>query len=323
MIEWATPWWFLALPVAVLAPWLTRSPRVAVSSLAAIRARPTLRSLLAFTPKLLGSVGLSLLVVALARPQEVNRERVIEREGIDIMLVLDTSGSMEARDYELGRRRASRLQAAKRVIGQFVRGRPDDRIGLVVFGEEAFTQVPLTTDARAMVALLSQVDIGLAGKRATAVGDAIAVAGQRLKDLDAPEKVVILLTDGQSNAGQVEPMQAAEAMAALGIRVYTIGIGGDGGGGGGLFGLMSVSRNDLDEQTLQAIAAATDARYFRADDTDTLVQVYETIDQLEKTTAEVKEFVQTEERFAPWLWAGLACLLAQLLLGETLFRRLP
>jgi Ca-activated chloride channel family protein len=324
MLEWGTPWWFLALPVAIAAPWLARQPRAAVASLRALRTRRTLRATLAFTPKALGSLGLALLVVALARPQEVNRERVIQRDGIDIMLVLDTSGSMEARDYELGRRRASRLQAAKQVIGAFVQGRPDDRIGLVVFGEEAFTQVPLTTDGRAMVALLSQVDIGLAGKRATAVGDAIAIAGQRLKDLEAPERIVILLTDGQSNAGQVEPMVAAEAMAALGIKVYTIGIGGGGGGGGsGLFGLLNTSRNELDERTLQAIAQTTGAQYFRADDTQALSKVYETIDQLEKTTAEVKEFVEIEERYAPWLWAGLAALLAQLLLGETLFRRLP
>jgi Ca-activated chloride channel homolog len=323
MLEWATPWWFLALPIAALAPWFIRAPRMAISSLGAIHARTTLRSALAWTPKLLGSVGLVLLVVALARPQFVDRERVVEREGVDIMLVLDTSGSMEARDYQIGRRRASRLSAAKQVISKFVQGRVDDRIGLVIFGEDAFTQVPLTTDGRAMIALLSQVDIGLAGKRATAVGDAIAVAGKRLKDLDAPSKVIILLTDGQSNAGQVEPMEAAEAVGTLGIRVYTIGIGGGGGGSGGLFGMLTSSRNDLDESTLKAIAVTTGGAYFRADDTDALLKVYETIDQLEKTTAEVKEFVSTEERYQPWLWAGLAFLAAQLLLSETLLRRLP
>ena len=323
MLEWGAPWWFAALPVVLVAPWLARAPRLAVASLDHIRTRPTPRSLLAGLPKLLQGLGLALLVVALARPQEVNRERVVEREGIDIMLALDTSGSMEARDYTVGRRRVSRLSAAKEVIARFVAGRPDDRIGLVVFGEDAFTQVPLTTDARAMVALLSQVDIGLAGKRATAVGDAIAVAGKRLKDLEAPERIVILLTDGQSNAGQVSPVEAAEAMSALGIRVYTIGIGGSGGGGGGLFGRLTSSRNELDESSLRAIAQLTGGRYFRADDTETLNQVYATIDELETTTAEVKEFVRTEERFMPWVWAGLLLLVLQVLLGETWLRRLP
>lgn len=323
MPEWLSPLWFLALPVALAVPWLGGRPRVPVSSLSALSTRVTLRSALAFVPRLLGSLGLAALVVALARPVEISRERIVEREGIDIMLALDTSGSMEARDYTVGRSRVSRLVAAKEVIARFVQGRADDRIGLVVFGEDAFTQVPLTTDARAMVALMSQVDIGLAGKRATAVGDAIAVAGKRLKDLEAPSKVIILLTDGQSNAGQVAPMDAAEAVAALGVKVYTIGIGGDGGGGGGLFGMLSAGRSDLDERTLKAIARTTGGEYFRADDTETLVDVYETIDKLETTTAEVKEFVRTEERYQPWAWLGFGLLALQLLLGETVFRRLP
>ncbi len=322
MLEWATPYWLLALPLALAAPWLARHPRIAVASLGAVKAPRTLRSLLAFTPRLLGSLGLALLVVAMARPQDVNRERIQEKDGIDIMLVLDTSGSMEARDYEVGRRRASRLSAAKEVIARFVLGRPDDRIGLVVFGEDAFTQVPLTTDGRAMVGFLAQVDIGFAGKRATAIGDAIAVGAQRLEELEAPSKIMILLTDGQSNAGQIDPIEAAQAAAALGIKVYTIGIGGSGGGGGGLFGMLG-GGSDLDERTLQRIAQLTDARYFRADDTGALLKVYETIDQLEKTTAEVKEYVHTEERFEAWAWSGLALLMLQALLGETLFRRLP
>lgn len=323
MHDWLSPLWFLMLPVALGVPWLARRPRIPVSSLAALDAPRTLRATLAWLPQLLASLGLAALVVALARPVEVNRERVVEREGIDILLALDTSGSMEARDYTVGRSRVSRLVAAKEVIARFVQSRPDDRIGLVVFGEDAFTQVPLTTDARAMIALMSQVDIGLAGKRATAVGDAIAVAGKRLKDLEAPSKVIILLTDGQSNAGQVSPMDAAEAVGALGIRVYTIGIGGEGSGGGGFFGLLSAGRSELDERTLKAIAKETGGRYFRADDTQTLTKVYATIDELETTTAEVKEFVRTEERYQPWAWLGFGLLALQVLLAETLFRRLP
>lgn len=323
MHEWMSPVWFCALPVALVVPWLARRPRVPVSSLAALAAPPSLRAALSWLPQALASLGLAALVVALARPVEINRERVVERDGIDIMLALDTSGSMEARDYTVGRSRVSRLVAAKEVIARFVQSRPDDRIGLVVFGEDAFTQVPLTTDARAMIALMSRVDIGLAGKRATAVGDALAVAGKRLKDLEAPSKVIILLTDGQSNAGQVSPSDAAHAVGALGIRVYTIGIGGEGSGGGGLFGLISSGRSDLDERTLKAIAQQTGGRYFRADDTQTLTEVYATIDALETSTAEVKEFVRTEERYQPWAWWGFGLLVLHLLLGETVFRRLP
>lgn len=324
MIEWASPWWLLLLPVALSLPWIGGGPRLGWSSVAALRGGNSLRRLLAPLPRLLGGVGLSLLVVALARPQLVDRERVVESEGIDIMLVLDTSGSMDAEDYTLSGRGVSRLRVAKEVIADFVVDRPDDRIGLVVFGEEAFTQVPLTLDHDALVLILAQVKLGVAGRRATAIGDAMAVAGSRLKDLDAPTKLMILLTDGSNNAGQVPPLEAAEAARALGIKVYTVGIGSAGGSqSGGLMGLLGSRGSDLDEDTLRAIAIATDAQYFRADSTQALREVYETIDQLEKTTAEAKEFVNTEERYHRWLLAGLALLLGQLLLGETWLRRLP
>jgi Ca-activated chloride channel family protein len=234
------------------------------------------------------------LVLALARPQHVDRQRVVEREGIDILLVLDTSGSMKDDDYTVGRRRVSRLRAAKEVIGRFVEGRPDDRIGLVVFGDVAFTQVPLTTDHRAMKAFLEQVSIGMAGQ-STAIGDAIAVAAQRMMSLDAPERVVILLTDGDSRTG-MSPLEAAKAAAALDIKVYTIGMGSSGGGGGLLGGMLGRS-SSLDESTLKAIAQTTGAQYFRADDTRSLEDVYATIDTLEKTTAEVQEFVHRDERY--------------------------
>ncbi len=324
MPELGAPWALLLLPIALILPWLQRRPRLAHASLAAVRDGASLRLLLAPLPAVLGSLALACLVVALARPWHVDRQRQVEREGIDILLVLDTSGSMEARDYTLNGRDASRLAAAKEVIARFVEGRPDDRIGLVVFGEEAFTQVPLTTDQRAMGLFLTQVDIGMAGQRATAVGDAIAVAGKHLKELDAPSKVVILLTDGRSNAGQVDPLVAAEAARALGIKVYTIGIGGTGGGGRGLLGLLGGGGgSDLDEDTLKAIAAKTEARYFRADDTQTLETVYATIDELETSTAEVTEFVHREERYQPWLVAGLVLLLLQQFLAQTWLRRLP
>ncbi len=322
MLELADPLWLLAAPLGLAAPLLARRPRLPWPAFALSSGRATLRQRLAPLPDLLTGLGLAALAVALARPQDVDRERIVEREGIDILLVLDTSGSMEAEDYTVGGRPSSRLAAARHVLARFVEGRPDDRIGLVVFGEEAFTHVPLTTDHRAMGAFIEQVELGMAGPRATAVGDAIAVAVQRLKGLDAPSRVVILLTDGQSNAGQLEPLDAARAAAALGVKVYTIGVGGV--GGRGLLGLLGGGGGgDLDEPTLKAIADRTGAAYFRAADTDTLERVYETIDALERSTAEVTELVHTEERFRPWLVGGIGMLLVGQLLGQTALRRLP
>ena len=195
-------------------------------------------------------------------------------------------------------------------------------MGLVVFGEEAFTQVPLTLDHDALVDFLRQVEIGMAGARQTAIGDAIAVGGKRLKELEAESRVMILLTDGRSNAGTVEPLEAAEAAKSLGIRIYTIGVGSK--DGGGFMGLLSGGRRgELDEATLRAIAKKTGAQYFRAANAEALQEVYRTIDLLEKTTAESREFVHREEIFHPWVWGGLFMMLLHLLLGETVLRRLP
>jgi len=195
-------------------------------------------------------------------------------------------------------------------------------VGLVVFGEEAFTQVPLTLDHNALIDFLGQVQIGMAGARQTAIGDAIAVGGRRLKELEAESRVMILLTDGRSNAGSVEPLEAAEAAKALGIRIYTVGVGSK--DGGGIMGILSGRRgSELDETTLRVIAKKTGAQYFRAADAEALQEVYRTIDKLEKTTAESREFVHREEVFQPWAWSGLLMLLINLLLSETVLRRLP
>jgi len=324
MLELASPLWLLGLPLAVLLPWWRRGAAVRLASLGAYSQRGQLRSRLGALPSLLASLGLILLTLALARPQQVDRERVLEREGIDIQIVLDTSGSMEAEDFVIGGRSANRLTVSKAVIAQFIEGRPDDRVGLVIFGEEAFTQVPLTLDHAAVVSMLSEVEIGMAGSRATAIGDAIAIAGRPLKALEAESRVMILLTDGHNNTGRVDPLVAAKAADALGIRVYTIGVGSkEGARGGGLLGLFRSRRNDLDEPMLKDIAAQTDARYFRAADTAALKDVYATIDSLEKTTAEATVFVHREERFqfaAVW---GLIFLLLSTVLGETVWRRLP
>ncbi len=322
MIEWAAPWWFLALPIALAAPWLAGRPAVAFSALSLLAPRRTARLMVAWLPALLSSIGLALLVAALARPQLVDRERVIETEGLDIFLVLDTSGSMDIEDYTFSGSRVSRLHVAREVIADFVEGRPDDRVGLVVFGEEALAAMPLTLDHSGMSAYVRQIPLGMAGRRATVVGDAIAIASQNLVELEAESRVMILVTDGRSNAGQIDPLEAASAAATLGIRIYTIGIGAS-GEQGGLFGMFSSRGSDLDEESLDKIASMTGGQYFRAETTRALRQVYETIDDLEKTTAESVVYVHTEERFAPWLLGGLVALLISTLLGETWLRRLP
>jgi len=324
MLELGSPWWLLGIPLALIVPWLKRGARVRFSSFAAVQVSRGFRYWMGHTPSLLASIGLFFLTIALARPQLVDRERIVEREGIDIQIVLDTSGSMEAEDFVIGGRSANRLEVSKAVIAKFIDGRPDDRVGLVLFGEEAFTQVPLTLDHRSVIQMLGQVEIGMAGSRATAIGDAIAVAGRPLKELEAESRVMILLTDGHNNAGRVDPLNAAKAADSLGVRIYTIGVGSkDGGGRGGLLGLFRRQGSDLDEPMLRNIAAQTEARYFRAADTKALKEVYDTIDALEKTTAESSIFVHREERFQPFALMGLFCLIVSTIVGETVFRRLP
>jgi Ca-activated chloride channel family protein len=308
MLEWASPLWFAALPL-VLLPWLAwwRPHAIRFSAVGSLATGWSVRRVLALVPPLLASATLALVVFSLARPQQVERETIRESDGIDILLAIDTSGSMSAGDMGTNVRQLTRLDAARLVMRQFVEGRPNDRLGLLVFGEEAFVQVPLTTDHDGLVNFIGDLDIGLAGRNATAVGDAVAVACKRMKELSAPSKVVILVTDGRSNAGVLSPQQAADAAAALGIRIYTVGVGGD----------------QMDERQLRAIATTTGAKFYRATDVNDLAQVYADIDTLEKSTAKVKEYVHRDELYLDLLLPGLACFVLDLLLGHTLLRRLP
>ncbi len=324
MFEWQHPIFFvLFLPLGFLA-WtkVRRRDRrpVTWSSLEGLKRKWTPRLLLAPLPSLLQILGLAALILAMARPQRTHSEEILSSEGIDIVLALDVSGSMEAPDFHLKGRKVNRLQVAKRVVGDFIEGRPHDRVGLVVFGEEAFSQVPLTLDHSAMLSFLSNVEIGMAGANATAIGQALAVSARQLGRLEAPSKVLILLTDGRNNAGSLSPLQAAEAAKALGVRVYTIGVGPTETRRQGLFGVRS---EEIDEEALRAIAAATDGAYFRATDTRSLRGIYDTIDQLETSTAEVSVFLHREELYRSALLPGLVLLLLHLLLSQTLLRRLP
>jgi len=321
VLEWMHPAWFAALPLA-LVPWFAwfRPHALRFSAFSAVSAPRGLRSLGAAVVPLLECCALVGVVFALARPQEVRRETVRESQGIDILLAIDTSGSMKERDMSAGTRELTRLQASQSVMAKFVEARPDDRVGLEVFGEEAFVQVPLTLDHEALTSFVDQLEIGMAGQGATAVGTAIAVGAKRMKELEAPSRVLILVTDGRSNAGTIAPQQAAEAAAALGIRVYTIGVGA--AQREGFLGMVSGGA-DIDERSLRAIAGATGGRYYRATDTEALAQVYAEIDQLERSTARTKEFVHREERYLVPLVPAIGAFLLQLVLGTTLFRRLP
>ena len=320
MIEWASPWAFWLLIPVLLLPLqgrLTGKNRLAVAKLDAVKRRVTLRLLLAWLPKTLQVIGLLLLVVALARPRLTRRETMVESEGLDIILAVDTSGSMRQDDLKIGIRPTDRLTVAKQVMAKFIEGRPYDRIGVVPFGEEAFTHVPLTLDHDTLLDALQNIEIGMAGAQGTAVGSAIAVSAKRLKDLDAPDRIIILLTDGRSNAGRVTPLEAAQAAAALDITVYTVGVGRS------QRSILSPFGDGLDEAGLTAIAETTGGRFFMGRTTDSLEQIYATIDELEPSPAEVRELVQHEELFHRWLIPGLALLFAQMFLASTWLRRGP
>jgi len=269
---------------------------------------------------------LALLVLGAARPQLYNVSREIRSPGVDIILCLDTSGSMQAMDFQLDGRPVSRLTAVKKVVSEFIKKREMDRIGLVVFGEEAFTQAPLTLDKGLLLDLVNRMKIGMAGDR-TAIGSAIAIGGKRLKDLKARSKILILLTDGRHNAGELTPNEAADAVQALGIKIYTIGVGGKGPAPFPVrtsFGTRIVHQEvDLDEETLNKVAEIGHGKYFRASDTDRLKEIYDTIDRQEKTEVKVKEFFHFNELYLYFLVPALFLLGTEVFVRTTILRVIP
>ncbi|MBW1765519.1 MAG: VWA domain-containing protein [Deltaproteobacteria bacterium] len=282
--------------------------------------------LMARLPIILRSACLILLVLAAARPQLYNVSREIRSPGVDIMISLDTSGSMQALDFKLDGEPVNRLTAVKKVVSDFIKKRELDRIGLVVFGEEAFTQSPLTLDKGLLLGLVARMEIGMAGD-STAIGSAIAVSGKRLKDLKAKSRILILLTDGRSNAGDLTPERAAEAVGALGVKIYTIGVGGKGPAPfrvRGFFGTRIIHQNvDLDEETLKRIATIGDGRYFRASDSDSLSEIYDIIDREEKTEIKVKEFFHFRELYYLFLIPAFLMLGLEIFLRTTVLRVIP
>jgi Ca-activated chloride channel family protein len=271
----------------------------------------------------LRSLVLILVAAAIARPQTGQSEYKTHTEGVDILLVLDTSGSMQAQDFKP----KNRLHVAKEVVKEFVGKREHDRIGLVVFAAQAVTQCPLTLDYPVLNRLIGEVDIGML-EDGTAIGVALATAVNRMKNSQADSRVVVLLTDGQNNAGTIDPTTAAKVAAALGIKVYTIGVGTKGRApmpvNDPIFGKRMVSVEvNLDEEMLTKIAELTEGEYFRATDREELFEIYERIDELEKTRIESETFVNYTDRYRWLLLPALGLFVMELFLSQTALRELP
>ena len=267
-------------------------------------------------------LALALLLIAFARPQTGVTAENVATDGIDIVLVLDLSSSMLAEDLE-----PNRIGAAREAAASFVRRRPNDRIGLVVFAGEAFTQAPLTLDHRVVTTLIEELEVGVV-EDGTAIGMGLATAVKRLDDSSAESKVIVLLTDGRNNRGSIDPPTAAQMAQALGVRVYAVGAGTRGAApmpvDDPLFGRRTVQvQVDIDDAALERVASLTGGRYFRATDRGSLERVYEEIDALETTAIEMTSFTRYGELFHLPLGAGLGLLLLEAALGRTVLRRLP
>jgi Ca-activated chloride channel homolog len=318
-------WLLLLLPLAV-AWYLRRNKKdttdVRYSTLAAFSgAPPSLKERLRHVPLALRLLVMGVVIVGLARPQSSASNQNIYTEGIDIAMLLDISGSMLAEDFH-----PNRIQAAKEVAQSFIDGRTNDRIGLVIFAAQSFTQCPMTTDYRVLKNLLRQVKPGMV-EDGTAIGMAIAQGVNRLKDSKAKSKVMILLTDGVNNRGEIDPLTAAQIAQPYGIRIYTVGVGTVGEAPYPVqtpFGVRYQNIPvDVDEKTLKSIAEITGAQFFRATNNRALKDIYQEIDQLEKTRIEVKAYRSYTELFYPWAWVGLLALVAEIILKKTILRKLP
>lgn len=283
--------------------------------------KPGFRVYLRHLPFALRIIAIALIIVVIARPQSVNSWEETETQGIDIVLALDVSGSMLAQDLQ-----PDRLQAAKKVAAEFITDRPNDNIGLVIFAGESFTQCPLTTDHKVLLNLLNEIEFGMI-EDGTAIGLGLATSVNRLKESESESRIVILLTDGTNNSGQIAPLTAADLARSYGIRVYTVGAGTKGMAPTPVntpYGIrMQNMQVDIDEKTLTEIAAMTGGQYFRAQDTEGLRQVYDEIDEMEKYLISVQNVTRRKELFLPFALAALGLILLELLLRRTWLRSLP
>ena len=318
-------WLLLFLPAIGYYLWWRRRKMTVVlqfSSLQVFDKIPrTVRERMRHIPVGLRIMAIALFIVALARPQSVSDKQNISTEGIDIVLELDLSGSMLAEDFN-----PNRIEAAKQVASEFIDGRTNDRIGLVVFSAESFTQCPLTTDYPVLKNLLRDVKNGMIAD-GTAIGLAIANGANRLKDSKAKSKVMILLTDGVNNRGEIDPITAARIAATYGIRIYTVGVGAQGEAPYPVQTPFGIRRQmipvDLDEKVLTQVADMTGGKYYRATDNRKLKAIYKEIDQLERTKIEVMAYKRYSELYGGWLIAGLLTFMLEIGLTSTVLRKNP
>ena len=319
--------WLLAIPVLMVLHYIYlekagRHPHMRVSvAVPWKKSGPTLMNLLRHVPFLLRILALVMIVLAIARPRSSEEFSKVDTEGIDIVLAMDVSTSMLARDFT-----PDRVSASKDIAIEFISQRPSDRMGIVVFAGESFTQCPLTTDRATLINLMKEVETGLI-EDGTAIGNGLATAVARMKDSDAKSRVVILLTDGVNNSGEVSPKMAAEIAKTYGIRVYTIGVGKEGMApypvmtpGGVQVQNMKV---EIDEALLKDIAESTGGRYFRATDNTKLAEIYSEINKMEKAKTSVDTFPVYEELFGTYVFWALLALMLELLLNWFVIRRLP
>lgn len=329
-MEFANPHilWLLAAIVPLTGYYVWRTMQgdatIRISSVEGLRHAPrTVRYYLRHVPFALRCIALATLIVALARPQSAEHDTRTDAEGIDIVLAIDISGSMLARDFK-----PDRITAAKEVAGSFVADRYGDRIGLVVFAGEAFTQSPLTTDQSSLQTLLSRIRSGVI-EDGTAIGNGLATAINRLRESDAKSKVVILLTDGVNNRGEIAPLTAAAIAQDYGIKVYTIGVGTMGEAPYPVFDqrgnlVQTVNMKvEIDEEMLRKIARQTGGEYFRATDKQTLQLIYDRINGMEKSRVEVSEFTILHEEYLVWVLAALAALLLEFIVSRLILKRIP
>ena len=328
-MEFAQPHWLLLLlGVPLLGVWeywrfSKRYSGMQFSNISSVKAVPmSLWARIRWLPVLLRLGALTLGIIAFARPQD--RNTVYERfaEGVDIVLVLDTSTSMRAQDFE-----PNRFEAAREVASEFIQGRTSDRVGLIVFAAKAYTQSPLTLDYSFLQQMLSEVEVGVI-EDGTAIGTALAMAVNRLKETEAESKVIILLTDGQNNRGEIDPVTAAEVAEAVDIRTYTIGVGAYGEApfvidhpfAGRQRRMVPV---EIDEDMLREVAEKTGGRYFRATNKEALSTIYKEIGDLEKTKVEERIYTDYSELYHEFLWPAFGLLLLEILLSTTRLRRFP